>query len=316
MTGQWQLQELPFGALRLFFPAWSAEERVALYAIAGGIPAYLEWLDPARTLVENIRDVILAPGSMFMAEPQFLLYDEVREPQTHLALLKAIGMGSHSLNEISNASLVGKAHLSSYLAILQALRLVERRLPVTIPPAQRRNSRVGRYHLADPYFRFYFRFMDPYQTAALREQPQMLERLRDNLRAFVGQTAFEALAQRWVHRQGQAGRFGWEVQEVGSHWSRRVQVDVVGVNWTARRLLLGECKWTGAPVDVDVVQDLVQTKAPKVLADLAAMTHAWTVQFACFARAGYTPAAHAAAAQHGVTLVDLPELDADLSAES
>ena len=60
---------------------------MAIYAIAGGIPAYLEWLDPQRGLVENIRDVILSPGSMFIAEPQFLLYDEVREPQTYLAAL-------------------------------------------------------------------------------------------------------------------------------------------------------------------------------------------------------------------------------------
>jgi hypothetical protein len=29
-------------------------------------------------------------GSMFGAEPAFLLYDEVREPQPHLAILKAI----------------------------------------------------------------------------------------------------------------------------------------------------------------------------------------------------------------------------------
>ena len=45
----------------------------------------------------------------------FLLYDEVREPQTYLAVLKAIGAGYHTLSEISNESLIGKTHLSATL---------------------------------------------------------------------------------------------------------------------------------------------------------------------------------------------------------
>ena len=44
-TGQWHLQPLPFSGLRDFFPTRSAEERVALYAMMGGVPAYLRWLD-------------------------------------------------------------------------------------------------------------------------------------------------------------------------------------------------------------------------------------------------------------------------------
>ena len=95
------------------------------------------------------------------AGPIFLLYDEVREPRTYLAILKAIGTDHHTLAEIANASLVGRTHLSSYLARLQELRLVERRLPVTVPPAQRRRARQGRYHLSNPYFRFYFRLIVP-----------------------------------------------------------------------------------------------------------------------------------------------------------
>lgn len=91
--------------------------------------------------------MILAPGSMWVAEPTFLLYDEVREPATHLAILKAIGAGSHTLSEIPDAVLVSRAHLSAYLARLQELWLVKRRLPVTIPPAKRRRARTSRYHL-------------------------------------------------------------------------------------------------------------------------------------------------------------------------
>ena len=89
-----------------------------------------------------------------------MLYDEVREPRTHLAILKAIGTGHHTLAEIANAALVGKIHLSSYLARLQELRLVERRLPITVPPVRRRRARKGHYHLS------VFRFIAPHQAVS------------------------------------------------------------------------------------------------------------------------------------------------------
>ena len=93
LTGQWYLQPLPFSALTAFFPTWSVEERIAVSALVGGVPAYLGWLDPDLTFAENVRQVVLDPGSQFSAEPTLLIYDEVREPQPHLAILKAIGAG-------------------------------------------------------------------------------------------------------------------------------------------------------------------------------------------------------------------------------
>jgi AAA+ ATPase superfamily predicted ATPase len=312
MTGQWHLEPLEFGTLRAFFPKWSAEERVAAFAIVGGVPAYLEWLDPQRTLVDNIRNIILSPGSMFIAEPQFLLYDEVRDPQSYLAVLKAIGAGSRTLNEISNASLISKTHLSSYLATLQTLRLVERRIPVTVASAQRRQSRQGRYHLSDPYFRFYFRFLDPLHDVLTIEPDRVLEAIRQNLRAFVGQTAFEALAQTWVRQQGRAGRLPMLPEAVGSHWSKQVQVDVVGINWQTHNLLLGECKWTGDQLDRAIVRELIETKMPLVLRDLAADPGVWKIHYAFFARAGFTAAARAEGRQVNAMLIDLSQIDTDL----
>ena len=60
---------------------------MAAYAIVGGVPAYLRWSDPALSLVENVHLRILAPGSLALAEVEFLLYDEVREPRVYLSIL-------------------------------------------------------------------------------------------------------------------------------------------------------------------------------------------------------------------------------------
>lgn len=312
LTGQWYLQPLPFSALRAFFPTWPVEERIAVSALVGGVPAYLGWLDPELTFAENVRQVVLDPGSQFSAEPTLLIYDEVREPQPHLAILKAIGAGAHTLDAISNATLIGKTHLSSYLVRLQDLKLIERRLPATVTSAERLRSRKGRYHLRDPYFRFYFRFMAPAHEQAGLSREQIWSRIQQDLRAFIGQTAFEDLARTWVLAQGQANRLPFAPEVIGSHWSRHVQADVVAVNWREHVILIGECKWSTDRVDRQIVRDLIEGKTPLVLRDLPNAGQGWTITYACFARGGFTDAARQLMDAHQGVCVDLEMLDRDL----
>lgn len=310
MTAQWHLAPLPFSSLAEFFPNWDADERVAAYAILGGIPAYLNWLDPQLDLIGNIRQVILNPGSIFLAEPAFLLYDEVREPNSYLAVLKAIGGGAHALTEISDRAFIPTTSVNFYLNTLQDLRLVERRLPVTQPRARRANSKSGRYHLSDPYFRFYFQFLEPFLSSAPFQNEQVIEAARRNLRSFVGRTAFEELAKIWVAKQARAGRLPFQPDEIGSHWSSRVQVDVVALNWKTHEILLGECKWGADPVDRQVVRELIECKTPLVLRDLPDQGEGWKVHHALFARSGFTPAAIAEMQQAQGLLATLADMDA------
>ncbi len=312
MTGQWYLQPLAFSQLKPFFPNWSAPERVALHAIVGGVPAYLRWLDETVGLEANLRNVILAEGSMFMAEPALLLYDEVREPQSYLAVLKAIGSGHHTLSAISNATLLPTSRLSVHLTRLQQLRFVERRIPATVPPAKRSRSRQGRYHLSDPYFRFYFRFVAPMYETMVVDIEQTLGRIQQELRAFVGQTSFEELSRTWVAQQGKAGKLPVVPQAIGSHWSRQVQIDVVAVDWQKKQILLGECKWGERAVGRQVVRALIEQKAPRLLRQLPDAGAGWRTHFIVFARSGLTPAALAELKSHQGKAIDLKQLDQEL----
>ena len=309
MTGQWHLHPLAFPLLTEFFPAWSTEELVATYAIVGGIPAYLKWLDADLNLVENIRQIILNEGSLFLAEPTFLLQDEVREPQSYLAILKAIGLGNHTLKEISNAALIASTHLSVHLKRLQELKIVERRLPATIPPSKRRNARTGRYHLSDPYFRFYFRFMAPFHDYLPFDPDKVLAKIKQELRAFVGQTTFEELARQWIQQQAANDQLPFQPDIVGQHWGRKVQLDVVAINWQARQILLGECKWQGDKIHRDVVRNLIEVRGPKLVTQLEGK---WQTHYAFFSRSGFTPAATETATNAKAILVDLKRLAHEL----
>ena len=51
--------------------------------------------------------------------------------------------------------------LGKYLNSLIGLHLVERAMPITVRHPE--HSRKGHYRIADPYLRFYFRFLAPNQ---------------------------------------------------------------------------------------------------------------------------------------------------------
>ena len=307
MTAQMAIQPLPFGALAQFFPRYPAAERMAVYAILGGIPAYLEKFSDRVPLGANVREQILTSPTIFQNEPLFLLQDEVRETANFLAILRAIGEGGHTLDDITKLSGVAKNHASAYLDRLQELYFVRRETPVTIPEGKRTTQ--GRYVLADAYLRFYFRFLAPHRT--LLEQGlinRLWEHIAEGLRAFVGGTAFEEVSRTWTLQQAVSGQLPFIPDAVGSHWAKDAQVDVVAINWQEKAILLGECKWGSDEVARSVIRELVE-KTPLVVPG-----NDWQVHYAFFARSGFTQAAIEEAATLGAQLIDLARLDQDLSA--
>jgi|SRR5579859_2573592 len=311
-TARLHLLPLPYRLLRAFVPNWSAEERVAAYSIWGGVPGYLEWLNPRLSLSENLRDALTPPTGLFIAEPQVLLADEFHNARTYRTVLKALGEGAHSLSEISAHALIPKTHLPEYLDKLQELYLVERRLPITVPPRRQAISRVGRYHIADPFLHFYFRFVVP-QLDELEGSPkEMLDSVTRGMRAHIGAGGFERLSRQWLRQASDAGQLPFAAEHVGAAWNRNAQVDAVAINWAQRQLLLGECKWTVDALPREVVAELIERKAPLIQTMLPNGGQGWTITFAAFARAGLTPAARALLRQHGGLDVDLKQLDRDL----
>jgi hypothetical protein len=289
---------------------------VAVWAILGGVPAYLERFDGSQTIAANVRRHVFRSTGLFRTDPDHLLHELLREPQNYLAILLAIAAGHHRVTDIvSSAGMVGTKQADPYLARLRELGFIRRELPATVPEARRPTSRLGRYILADNYLRFYFRFIWSHQ--GLLEQglhDHLWDLISEQLRAFIGETAFEELSREWVLAQARAGRLPFSPDRVGGHWGGGVQVDVVAVGWREKAILLGECKWGMRPVGRAVARELVEQKTPKVLRALPGNGAGWAVHYALFGRAGFTEAAQAEAQAHGALLVDLTTLDRGLLA--
>jgi AAA+ ATPase superfamily predicted ATPase len=258
-------------------------------------------------LSENIRQHLFQRVGLFRSEPMLLIGDLVRETRNYEAALRAVATGHRTPSEVAKVSGIVPSNLSPYLRRLIELGLIERRVPATIPAAQRRRTTRSRYHLRDPYLRFYYRFIEPQLEMVEQGLTDLLwERISEQFRAFVGVTAFEELCREWTLVQARNGQLPFRPEIVGSHWDRDAQIDVVALNWREKAILLGECKWGVGPVRRSVLRELVE-KTARVVPE-----EGWQVHYALFARAGFTDAARTLAAGLNLLLVDLTRLDAEL----
>jgi uncharacterized protein len=176
-TGQLLLQPLDFVDARQFFPQHSFAEAMALYAVGGGIPAYLRLFSPEADLWTNLKDHVLTLESFLYREPEFLLREELREPRSYHAILKAMAAGKTKLGEIANETGFAKSHISKYLSVLTDLKIVQREVPIT--EVRPEKSKRGLYRIVDHFFRFWFEFVFPYRSDLEEgEQDAVLKRIR------------------------------------------------------------------------------------------------------------------------------------------
>jgi len=313
LTAQFPLYPLRFADIPAFLPRYDVQQRLAVYAILGGVPAYLERWQDNLSLKENVERLFLKRTGWFRNEPQILISDLTeRETVNYEAILKTIAAGHHDRESIAAYSAINNTALSHYLPRLIDLQFVERRIPATVPLKELKTSRRSRYYLRDPFLRFYYRFIDPNLHLIDGGLPNRLwQMIEDNFRAFVALT-FEALCLEWLVHQVQQNKLPFAPDNVGSHWSKTVQVDAIAINWREKQVLLGECKWGDQSVSRKQLTELIVEKTARLLADLPDGGPEWTVHYAFFARRGFSEAAQALAGEHDVQLITLPQILSDM----
>jgi uncharacterized protein len=282
-------------ASRFASKQFDAEAKLRRYAVLGGTPQYQVWAGPGE-LSELIAERILSKGESLYEEPLHLLREEqeIRDPATYFAVVRAIAAGRTRVGEISSAVQIPSPNLAKMLSRLEALGYVEARAPLGPKgPEARRSS----YRLTDPFFRFWFRFVFP--NRSLLERGRVKEVLRiveRDLDAFMG-LAFEDCCREWAERH--AGDALPLSRQIGCWWSRdgQVEIDIVGAS-RARYDLLASCKW--------------DRKAPastltQLLAHRDALSRAGSAKLAIFAR-GFSAELERRAAEEDVALIGIDRL--------
>jgi hypothetical protein len=212
--------------------------------VTGGYPRLcLEWRGAdnvmallQRQLVDENSDLVVLGRNVLAAE--FPAEVQARH------VLRAIGAGERTNKAIASRAGLEAAPLARSLQILRdAKRVVVADQPVSVRPA-----REPRYRVADPYLRFWLRFVEPAVPDIARGRPDLaVARIRESWTAYRGR-AVEPLVRESLGRLAAVDARLARVGAVGGYWTRTndVEVDLVGVDgWpgASRVEVIGSIKW-------------------------------------------------------------------------
>jgi uncharacterized protein len=278
-SGQWLVEPMPFRAASQFRAEKPFRDRLAHFAIAGGIPAYWLQFSSKKAFSENLRDHVFHKGEMLYDEVEFLLRAEVREPRYYFALLQAIAQGKRKLSEIVNASGLQQSLAGKYLGVLSDLHIVEREVPVTeVTPMK---SKKGLYKISDEFCRFWFRFVLPRRSELeMGRLDSITQESIEQLPQFLGET-YEKVAKETLIADME--NF-FSFSAIGRWWDQGREIDVVAINPGLDTILFCEVKTTEKKVGTDIL-DSLREKARKVHWGSGERIE----HFCLFSRTGFTP---------------------------
>ena len=185
------------------------------------------------------------------------------------------------------------------------------------------DSRRGRYFITDPFLRFFYRFLAAYQSKlALGKMDQTMQSIEQGLPQFIEDNTWQELCREWVLMASAHDELPIPIEEVGSEWKRTYAVDIVGVSYEDRTLILGSCHWGEETLGLEPVDELLR-RTSSVIPD----KEPWSVYYVGFSASGWNEEAHANADSMvkeyrpgrakwqsvGIRLLSLEDVDADLA---
>ena len=250
-TAQIKLGPLTFFEAKRHYSGFSPYDIAIVYGVTGGIPRYIEFMDPEFPIEENIKRAFFEPSSLLFDEPANLLRREVRDPTYYNAVLRAIATGCSKNSEISAAIGLETSACTAYLKNLISMGIVGKYTPVT--------EKAGKktiYEIDDSMLRFWYRFV-PVNMSLI--QTGMVERfwrsVAQEIPSFMS-TVFEDICRQWVNQRNLAGQLPEKFVEVGRWWGvnpvlkKEAFIPIIAYS-DDEHALFGDCVWSNEPTGVD-----------------------------------------------------------------
>lgn len=146
----------------------SSKEVFDMLSVIGGVPRYLEEIDPSLTTDENVRRLAFLKGGTLFKDFKQIFSDVFGgKAKEKGEILKSLAFETKTLSEIAASQ--GKernGHLSEALEELELAGFVERERGLN--PATGELQKIDAYRIRDNYTRFYLRYIEPYSAMIRR----------------------------------------------------------------------------------------------------------------------------------------------------
>lgn len=142
----------------------SAFEKFKILSITGGVPRYLEEIDPALSAEENIRELCFSKGGILVEEFDHIFSNTFkRRSPLYREIVKVLVNGEKDAATISaELNVVMTGLLSDYLDELVTSGFIKRDYAWHLKSGH--DAKLSKYRLSDNYLRYYLRYIEKYRT--------------------------------------------------------------------------------------------------------------------------------------------------------
>ena len=269
---------------------------VLVQLITSGVPLYVSYFSSDEPIEESIKRLFFSSNALLYNEPLTILHMEVSEPQTYFTILELLAHGANKQSELADKSGMSAPNVSYYLALLQEIGLVAKKLPFG-----ERNKKKTIWYIRDGLFLFYFKHVHPYRVMIERGVIDgVIRRFSETFSASIGKP-FENICKDHLLTHANL-----PITEIGSWWGsdvhskREEEIDIVAKT-SDGEMVFGACKFTNEPIGTGEFADLA-----RISKNLKSDKNRY---YWFFSKSGFTSAMDATAKENNrVKLVSLEDL--------
>ncbi len=241
-----------------FYPDFSAEDKVRLYSVFGGVPYYNQLIDQDSSVHDNIIELITTPGARLENEVPLYLSSEIAKITNANEVFTALSQGHSRWKDVLAQSHVSSSSaMADVLLKLEEMGLVEKRVPINEP----QNKRKSAYRIADPltlfYYRYVFRFLS--QRQALDPKTFFDRFVAGEFEEQYVPRMFEEVCRQYLVRQNKLGAIEPPFDAIGRFWYNDPVQHTSGefdvVTHDPNGYVFYEAKFRGTPVTQRMIDD-------------------------------------------------------------
>lgn len=259
------LQQMDYYESALFYPNYSAEDKVRIYSVFGGIPYYNRLINDSISVKENIIELIASSGARLENEVSLYLSGEMSKIANANEVFEALARGYSKYSDILSQSHVSSGPtLVDVLDKLIRMEVVEKTAPIN----DSNNRKKFRYQISDNLSLFYYRYIFRYLSQLKIMDPEIFYKryIENDFEEHYVPHQFEAMSKQYLIRMNKAGLIEPIIEKIGKYYYDSPETRSNGefdiVTQDEKGYVFYEVKFRKNPISNDIIdEEIAQVNA-------------------------------------------------------
>lgn len=255
ITGFLKLKELSFVDTVRMFPQYAVPDSMLVYAVTGGVPAYMKEFTDTMSVRDNICKNVLAEGKKLRSEGGEYIKEELRETALYNTILFHIAAGAYKLNELHQLTGFGRDKISVYLKNLMEREIVDKIFSYDTEGNE--YTRKGLYRIKSGYTEFWFKYIygRESQLEIMGAEGFYDSYIKDSINEFAKET-FVKVGTEFVELMDSMGKLPIKIARRGRWWGKNGDIDIIACD-TDRNYVIGKCNWLTELFTFEMFEELM-----------------------------------------------------------